>query len=71
MATSGMFSSGEPNLPPIEPMLLKVMVPPVTSSVFNLLCVANSYSLDNSLVIYKKERRKQLEVRKNILSTKQ
>ena len=51
MATSGKFSTGEPNLPPMAPMLLKVIVPPVMSSVLSLLFDANVCNLDNSFVI--------------------
>jgi len=37
MATSGTFKRGDPNLPPIAPMLLIVIVPPEISSDVSLL----------------------------------
>lgn len=52
MATSGKLRSGEPNLPPMAPMLLSVMVPPAISSVLSLLCDAISCRRDNSFVIW-------------------
>lgn len=51
MAASGRFITGEPNLPPMVPMLLNVIVPPVTSSVLSLLFDANLCNLDTSFVI--------------------
>jgi hypothetical protein len=52
MATSGRFRSGEPNLPPMAPMLLRVMVPPSISAVLSLLCDAISCNRVNSFVIW-------------------
>lgn len=52
IATSGRFRSGEPNLPPIAPMLLSVMVPPSISAALSLLCDAISCNLANSFVIW-------------------
>lgn len=52
METSGRLSSGEPNFPPIAPMLLKVIVPPHISSEVNLLSEANRCNLASSLVIF-------------------
>jgi len=52
METSGRLTSGEPNFPPIAPMLLKVIVPPHISSEVNLLFEANCCNLASSLVIY-------------------
>lgn len=52
MATSGKFSTGQPNFPPMAPMLLKVIVPSVMSSVVSLLFDANFCNLDSSIVIW-------------------
>ncbi|GER52167.1 tRNA 2-thiocytidine biosynthesis protein TtcA [Striga asiatica] len=49
--TSGTLIRGEPNFPPIAPILLRVIVPPVISSVLSLLARANCCSRDNSFVI--------------------
>lgn len=52
MATSGKFRRGEPNLPPIAPMLLNVIVPPDISSGLSLLVKANCCNRDSSFVIW-------------------
>ena len=51
IATSGRLRTGEPNLPPMAPMLLSVMVPSVISLVLSLLFDAISCNRDNSFVI--------------------
>jgi hypothetical protein len=52
MATSGRFRSGEPNLPPMAPMLLSVIVPPSISAALSLFCDAISCNRANSFVIW-------------------
>lgn len=51
MATSGEFMSGQPNFPPIPPILLRVIVPPDISSGLSLFILANFCSRDSSFVI--------------------
>lgn len=41
MQTSGVFTNGEPNFPPIAPILLNVVVPPDKSSGLSLFAKAN------------------------------
>lgn len=53
MDTSGKLRSGEPNFPPIAPILLNVIVPPQISTGLSLLPSANCCNLDSSFVIYK------------------
>lgn len=52
METSGTLMRGEPNFPPIAPILLKVKVPPDISSELSLLARANSWSRASSFVIW-------------------
>lgn len=53
MQTSGVFTNGEPNFPPIAPMLLKVIVPPAKSLGLSLFANANLLSRESSFVIYR------------------
>lgn len=49
--TSGKLSKGEPNFPPMAPILLKVIVPPDISSGLSLLSIASSCKRESSFVI--------------------
>lgn len=52
METSGELRSGEPNFPPIAPILLKLTVPPDTSRGERLLANANCCNRVRSFVIW-------------------
>lgn len=51
MDTSGKLSKGEPNFPPMAPILLNVIVPPDMSPGLSLFSIANSCKRDSSFVI--------------------
>lgn len=51
MATSGKFRRGDPYFPPIDPMLLNVIVPPDISPGLSLLFNANCCKRESSFVI--------------------
>lgn len=51
MEASGTLIRGDPNFPPIAPILLKVILPPDISSELSLLARANCCSRESSIVI--------------------